>query len=125
AKLDEQREALGGQVFDVLGDAFRDQPLRDLLLQAIRYGDQPDVRARLDEVIDATVGEGLAELVAQHALASDVLGETDVERIRLQMEEANARRLQPHHIRSWFLAAFELLGGTMRDREPGRFQINN
>ena len=40
-KLDEQRKALGGQVFDVLGEAFRGQSLRDLLIQAIRYGEQP------------------------------------------------------------------------------------
>jgi superfamily II DNA/RNA helicase len=41
-KLDEERGALGGQVFDVLGQlTFEDRPLRDLLLEAIRYGDSP------------------------------------------------------------------------------------
>ena len=40
-KLDEERKALGGQVFDVLGQlTFEDRPLRELLLEAIRYGDQ-------------------------------------------------------------------------------------
>src|SRR5436189_3679145 len=44
-KLAEEREALGGQVFDVLGELkFEDRPLRELLLEAIRYGDRPDVR---------------------------------------------------------------------------------
>jgi hypothetical protein len=47
-KLEEARQALGGQVFDVLGKApVRGAPLRDLLIEAIRYGEQPDVRARL------------------------------------------------------------------------------
>ena len=48
-KLEQARQALGGQVFDVLGKLeFEGQPLRDLLLNAIRYGEQPEVRARLD-----------------------------------------------------------------------------
>ena len=52
-KMEEQRRAYGGKVFDVLGEAFEDQPLRELLVEAIRYGDRPDVRARLEQVIDA------------------------------------------------------------------------
>ena len=47
-----------GKVFDVLGEAFEGQPLRELLLEAIRYGELPEVRARLDEVIDATRRRG-------------------------------------------------------------------
>ena len=47
-KLEEARKALGGQVFDVLGKLqFEGRALRDLLIEAIRYGDQPEVRARL------------------------------------------------------------------------------
>ena len=43
-KLEEARQALGGQVFDVLGKLqFDGRPLRDLLIEAIRYGDQPEV----------------------------------------------------------------------------------
>src|SRR5688500_3533729 len=50
-KLEEARKALGGQVYDVLGKLqFEGRALRDLLLEAIRYGDQPDVRARLSTV---------------------------------------------------------------------------
>ncbi len=42
-KLDEQRRALGDQVFDVLGEAFHGKSLRDLLIDAVRYGEQADV----------------------------------------------------------------------------------
>src|SRR3989475_11038791 len=45
-KLAEARAALGGQVYDVLGQlTFDNRPLRELLLEAIRYGDQPEVKA--------------------------------------------------------------------------------
>ncbi|MCQ3804566.1 MAG: hypothetical protein KTV45_10740 [Acidimicrobiia bacterium] len=35
-KVEEQRKALGQQVYDVLGDSFIDRSLRDLLIEAIR-----------------------------------------------------------------------------------------
>ena len=44
-KLQIESDALKGRVFDILGDVFEETSLRDLLLQAIRYGDQPDVRS--------------------------------------------------------------------------------
>jgi superfamily II DNA or RNA helicase len=123
AKLEEQRRALGGQVFNVLGDALPGGTLRDLLIEAIRYGDREDVRARLNAVVDERVGDGMVELIERQALAADVLGPTDVERIRRDMLEAEARRLQPHYVRSWFVAAFGLAGGRIVEREAGRFEI--
>lgn len=124
SKLSEQSKALGGRVFDVLGDdIFQDTSLRDLLIEAVRYGDQPDVRARLDEVVDAAVGEKLKEALKERALLSEMMNATDVARIRTRMEEAEARKLQPHFIRSFFLEAFRLVGGQIAKREPGRFEI--
>ncbi len=124
-KLEEQRRALGDQVFDVLGESFRGKTLRDLLVEAVRYGDQPLVKARLDAVVDATVGDSLREVVHERALVSDVMSSADVERIRDEMERAEARKLQPHFVRSFFLEAFPLLGGAIREREPGRFEITH
>jgi superfamily II DNA or RNA helicase len=124
-KLEQQRQTYKGKVFDVLGEAFEGQPLRDLLLRAIRYGDRPEVRAQLDQVIDARVGEGLDKLIAERAAAHDVLARADLEKWRAQMDAARARRLQPHYIRAFFLAAFKLLGGTMAERETGRYEIRH
>jgi hypothetical protein len=124
-KLEEQRKALGGQVFNVLGDALPGRALRDLLIEAVRYGDRPEIRAKLEQVIDARVGEGLSQLVAEHALAADVMSVADVERIRAEMEEAQARRLQPHYIRSFFLEAFSRLGGRAVEREPDRLEVTH
>jgi hypothetical protein len=41
------------------------------------------------------------------------------------MERAEARRLQPHYIESFFLEAFKRLGGTIRQKESRRFEITN
>lgn len=43
--------------------------------------------------------------------------------IKEDMERAEARRLQPHYIASFFLEAFHLLGGSTHEREPRRYQI--
>jgi hypothetical protein len=41
------------------------------------------------------------------------------------MERAEARRLQPHFIASFFLEAFKLLGGTAHEREPNRYEVRH
>ena len=123
AKIDEQRAAYGGKVFDVLGGAFADLKLRDLLLDAIRYGELPETRAKMHEVVDSNVADGLRELMAERALASEGLADTEVDAMRRSMDEARARRLQPHYISMAFRAAFERLGGRMARREADRFEI--
>ncbi len=45
--------ALGGQVFDILGQlTFDSRPLRELLLEAVRYGDLPEGPCRLTQVVE-------------------------------------------------------------------------
>ena len=41
------------------------------------------------------------------------------------MERADARRLQPHYIESFFHEAFRRLGGSSRQREAGRYEITH
>ena len=126
-KLEEARQALGGQVFDVLGKLqFDGRPLRDLLLEAIRYGDQPEVRARLTLAIEHGVDRPHLEgLIEDRALAHDTMDSSRVARIHEAMERAAARRLQPHYIESFFLEAFKRLGGTVRQREPRRYEVTH
>ncbi len=124
-KLSEQSKELGGRVFDVLGDEIFDDPLRDLLIEAVRYGDRPEVRARLEQIVDAAVGEKLREALKERALLSEMMSATDVDEIRQRMEEAEARKLQPHYIRSFFLEAFRLLGGQIARREPERYELTH
>jgi SNF2 family DNA or RNA helicase len=122
-KLDEERKALGGQVFDVLGRlTFEDRPLRELLLEAVRYGDQPEVRARLTRVIDQALDrDHLRQLLEERALIRDSMDTRRVQQIREDMERAEVRRLQPHFIATFFMEAFRLLGGTIRERaQAGR-----
>ncbi|MBA2592965.1 MAG: DUF3883 domain-containing protein [Pseudomonadota bacterium] len=126
-KLEQARQALGGQVFDVLGKLqFEGRPLRDLLIEAVRYGDRPEVRARLTQAIAHAVDQShLEALIEERALAHDAMDASRVARVREDMERADARRLQPHYVESFFLEAFQRLGGTTRQREPRRYEITH
>ncbi|MBN2002055.1 MAG: DUF3883 domain-containing protein [Anaerolineae bacterium] len=124
-KLATESEALEGKVFDVLGALFEQTPLRKLLVEAIRYGDQPEVRARLEESVDNAVDrEHVRELLEARSLVTDSMDISQVMRIREEMERYAARRLQPYYIRAFFILAFEQLGGVLREREPGRYRVS-
>ena len=126
-KLEQARLALGGQVFDVLGKLqFESKSLRDLLIEAIRHGERPEVQAFLTTVLDTTLDRGhLQGLLEEHVLAHDAMDASRVRLIREDMERADARRLQPHYIESFFQEAFKRLGGTVKQRESRRYEISH
>jgi hypothetical protein len=123
-KLEEARAALGGKVYDVLGELFEGHALRDLLVDAIRYGDRPEKKAELFRKVDGAVDvDAIEKLVAERKLTSEGMDPHAVSEIREQMERAQARRLQPHFIGAFFREAFTMLGGRIAEREKGRFEI--
>lgn len=123
-KLEEARAALGGKVYDVLGELFEGHALRDLLVDAIRYGDRPDVKADLFRKVDGAVDvESIEKLVAERKLTSEGMSRSSVAQIREQMERAQAQKLQPHFIGAFFREGFTMLGGRIVEREKNRFEI--
>ena len=123
-KLETARETLGGKVYDVLGELFEARPLRDLFMEAIRYGDRKEVRDRLFRAVDGVVDEdNINDLVARNKLTREGLDPATVRSVREEMERAAAQRLQPHHIQSFFEAAFAQAGGKSRSREKDRFEV--
>ena len=125
-KLEAAREALGGRVYDVLGELFEGTALRDLLVEAIQYGEQEDVKARLFQAVDGAVDQQhLLQLLERRALTNDTMPAARVHELRIEMERAEAQRLQPHHIQSFFVEAFKHLGGQIKRREEGRWEITH
>ena len=123
-KLETARETLGGKVYDVLGELFEARPLRELFVEAIRYGEKPEVREQLFRAIDGVVDvDNINTIVGRNKLTREGLDPAMVRGVREEMERAAARRLQPHHIRSFFEAAFKEAGGVMRAREKGRAEL--
>jgi len=125
-KLEIEKQALGGKVFDILGEAFENRSLKELLIEAIRYGESPEVQARLNQVIDGALdAEHLKEIMRRNALVEQHLSLEDLYAVKEEMEKAEARKLQPYFIRAFFTESFQNLSGEMRPREPGRFEVRH
>ena len=124
-KLEIERVALGGQVFDVLGEmTFENKSLRDLLIEAIRYGSDPERKAFLDRVLDEALDHAkLEKLLQERSLHAITMTKSGVQEIREEMDRAAARKLQPHFIADFFLTAFKALGGSVTEKEKGRYQV--
>jgi superfamily II DNA or RNA helicase len=123
-KLAIESAALKGKVFNILGDVFEDVSLRDLMIEAIRAGDEPQVRARLtQQVDDAFDRTHLLTLLDRSALAGEAMTPERLFRVKEEMDKAEARRLQPYYVRTFFEHAFKELGGSMRRREAERWEV--
>lgn len=125
-KLDEEREALGGKVFDILGKvSFNNKPLRELLIEAIKYGNDPKTKNALLEVVDDSLDiEKLRKLIEENALTDDMMDVNKVVKIKTEMERIEAHKLQPHFIEAFFIEAFKKVGGKIHKREHNRYEIS-
>jgi len=125
-KLEVVSNALGGRVFNVLGEAFEEKSLKDFLIEAIRYGADPEVHARQREKVEGVLDiEHLENILKRNALCEEVMDEKRLFAVKEEMEKAEARKLQPFFIRTFFNQAFAALGGELRPREQGRYEITN
>jgi superfamily II DNA or RNA helicase len=125
-KIEIEKKALGGKVFDVLGEAFDNVSLKDLLVEAIRYGEDPEVKAKMDEVIEGALdADHLKDIIKRNALVDQHMGLDDLYAVKEEMEKAEARKLQPYFIRAFFTEAFQTLGGEFLSRESGRYEVRH
>jgi SNF2 family DNA or RNA helicase len=125
-KLEIESQALKGKVFDILGEAFENQSLKDLLVEAIRYGESPEVKDRLNQVIEGALDtEHLKDILKRNALVDQHMSLEELYAVKEEMEKAEARKLQPYFIRAFFTEAFQTLNGEMRSRESGRYEVRH
>ena len=125
-KLRVESAALNGRVFDILGEVFEGVSLRDLLLSAIRYNDQPErvafLRTQVESAFDR---DNLRRILERNALAQESMSPERLFAVKEEMEKAEARRLQPFFVRSFFLQAFQAMQGSIHVREAGRYEITH
>lgn len=122
-KIEEQRATLGGRVYDVLGQLFQGNALRDLMIAAIREANKPERQRYLTEIVDPRIADGIPDLLKANQLVPGAMSDTEIDAMRREMERAEAARLQPHHVEAFFHRAFADVGGQLRMRESHRFEI--
>jgi hypothetical protein len=96
------------------------------MIEAIRYGDDPQRRAELERAIDNSMDRlRTQQLLEERSLVQTSMDVSQVMKIRADMERYAAKRLQPHYIKAFFMSAFGALNGALHERERGRYAINN
>lgn len=124
SKIEQISITLKGRVFDVLGEVFEGRSLREMLIEAIRDGDRPEVRNRLSQqMADALDIDHLKAVIERNALCQEVFGPDRLQQVREQMEKAEARKLQPYFVRQFVQSAFKKVGGELRELETDRYKI--
>lgn len=126
-KIEIEKKALGGKVFDILGEVFEGKSLKDLLVEAIRSSESDEARHAYQESFfgKALDTEHLKEILRRNALVEQHMSLEDLYAVKEEMEKAEARKLQPYFIRAFFTEAFQNLTGEMRPRESGRYEVRH
>lgn len=82
-----------------MGQAIDGVELRQLLIEAIRYGNLPETRAKLEQIVSNRLNrDRLQELLSEKVLARNAMDITKIKGIREEMKRVEARKLQPHFI---------------------------
>lgn len=121
-KLDAERSALGGKVFDILGKlSFNEKPLGEFLMDAVRYNKSPKARAHFEKLIDAAVDtKKISRLLQARALTDDFVDPAAVSKNLARME---IHKLQPYYLESFFISAFSHFQGSFRRKKSGHYEI--
>ena len=118
-KVEAQRQALGDQVFDVLGEVLSGRDLRDLLASALRGETRDQIRA----VVEQRVGADLERAVASRTEAVSQLTAEDLASLRALMTLSAARRVQPELTDHFVRDAMARLRGDVRTGGDGRCRV--
>ncbi|MXY13065.1 MAG: DUF3883 domain-containing protein [Chloroflexi bacterium] len=124
AKIEAIRAAVGNDsVYDVLGDAELNRSLRELLERAIMEADSPESNAYMQQRLEDSFDREIRDAMKQQALVPELRPVANSEQIRRDMDRAQLKKLQPYHVRAFFMQALRRFGGAARPRERGRFEI--
>lgn len=122
-KLDAERKALGGKVFDVLGKLFFDKkPLSEFLMEAVLYNNSPQARAHFEHIVDSTIDtDKIRQLLHDRALTADLVDPAAVSQNLARME---INKLQPYYLESFFAAALSHFNVPFHRKSSGYYQIH-
>jgi hypothetical protein len=122
-KLERERRALGGQVFDVLGKvAYGGETLRELLLRAVM---EAAPESTVEQTLDAAFNRStMQKLLQEYELDMRDFGARELCAIREEKERADASRLQPFYIKEFFEKAYKRINGRVREIGNKRFCID-
>ena len=121
-KLSQAKKALGGKVFDILGNVtFDNKSLEDLLTDVIRGKEPGEGQRAINESLDSA---NLKKLIDKTKLTSDSLDTLTAKNIQKAVKSSENSKLPKEVIKNFFLEAFEELGGEITPRKGGAYKIS-
>ena len=113
SKLQEEKKALGGQVFDVIGNIrYNGIPLQKMMLQAILTDKNPRI-----------IPGHIKALIHSRSLLSGRLSPAHVDELKNELRKNEAHLLPPSFVEAFVLEALPALGGIIHPRENGSYEI--
>ncbi len=127
-RLEEKIRVIGESLtlFNVLGEELPGISLRALMVEALRYNESPEVRARLDQSVDNFVEKTRHEReLLQNVLVPDVLDLSQINEVSDEVSRQEPSRLHPHFVHSFLRQALNHFGVSFRGLGKGRYQISH
>ncbi len=119
-------KALNVNEFDILGNPSYGRSLHDLIVDQIKYSDDPERQRELKEKRDNVFDQGhVRKLFEEEALVPEIFDTSKINSVYLEMERAAAGRLQPFYVKAFFSRALRFFDSKLEARrdEPGRHVI--
>ncbi len=120
-KLEAMRQELGSErVYDVVGELLSGVSLEELIL------DHLTGRRTLEEIramVESRLSPERVQYIREITLEALARREVDLSRLRKELEESQARRLEPEYTERFFQRAMARLGGEVRRRGDGLFHV--
>lgn len=126
--LEEKIRVIGKSLtlFDVLGEELPGVPLRKLMVDALRYNESPEVRARLMKSAENYVEEYRREReLLQGALAHDVMDLSEIQEVNDKVSRQEPSRLHPWFVQGFLIQALRHHKVKVKETGKGRFEIGH
>ncbi len=112
----------GPAALDTLGFVFREQRIDRILLQAVcSKATEPALRKIVTELLQKEKGRRVLEALA---LPKGTIEPREVDAIYEEFSRAEVESMSPRATGAFFREAFEHIGGSLEEKQPGRFEIS-
>ncbi|MDW7973238.1 MAG: DUF3883 domain-containing protein [Thermodesulfovibrio sp.] len=122
-KLDEIRKDLGNdKVFDVIGEIFHEKNLYNLIVEALlNIKSTEEVIQEIDVRVDKEYINKIKDILGYSLVTKHI----DYTRIKEISDSSKEYRLSPEYVESFFIKAFEKIGGKITKRKNEIISIEN
>ena len=122
-KLETIGNALGGLVYDILGELFYETPLHLLVKETLQFGDNEERQREIERKVDSVFDLDRIKQLEERRLADRAA--FDANRVLEDMEEYRAGHIQAHDTRDFIVGVFKYISRNFGSRLADLRERNN